>query len=404
MADEMIETPGEKPSLAGMAVALEGLIKPETMQALSNVEAGKHATPAANNAAPAAGTENQEQPQGGDGNAAASTDNQENTEDKAKPGEKKDDQAQGGNQAGDKKSVFGINKKTSKPADLVIDTPEQLIEAVNKTFGQDLKTLQDMPKFFESMSKTRANAQKFEESQKEVEKYKNLLESLPQDFLDGMQAYMSGEDYTKVFTDKPKFDFNKAADKQDIKELVNHYFPGKFTDDDFTEETKSAALEIAMTAAKDKFNVEKQTKDGQRVATEAGAKQRLDNYKKSLSDSVEHLKKSFPDMEDVDLQEAAHALEGGMQGVVGMFFNQDGTVKQEAAEMLMWAKHGKSELQRAMEAASHITETRINEEMVSKGADRPNPTRQQQGAPATISDDTKKLIADLQTFKKSNKY
>jgi hypothetical protein len=398
MSDEVIEIPAEQPELLGAAGALAGLVKPETLAGLQKMEAAKQETEQG---------ESQKEPE----KQIQKEENKEGeqavpeSKEKEVPAKEKEEKI-AENASTEKKSKFGFDKsqKAASAAEVTIENPDQLVEAVNKKFGQNLKSIQDMPKFFESVSKMRADAQKYEEAQKKTEEYKNFLSELPDDLLDGIRSYAAGEDYTKHFTSKPKFDYSKPAEKQDIKELVNHYFPGKFTDEDFTEETKSAALEIAMSSAVDKFNVEKQTKDGQRVAAEKNAQLKLESIKKSVSDSVSHLKQAFPDMEDVDLQEAGRELEGGPQGVLGLFFNQDGTVKPEAAKMLMLAKYGETELQRVMGVASKITESRVNEDMVSRGADRPNPTKQHRGVPETVSEETKKLIADLGTFKKSSTY
>lgn len=406
MADEVTETPGERQPMSGMASVLEGLIPDDMLNQVNQIENNKGlAKPAeANEQKP---EENQESNQ-------SATEQQQQVEPKPEgegeegaeetPATKAAKEGEKTGEEGEKKSVFGLNKNKQSANDLVIENEAQAIEAINKKFGHDLKSIKDLPKFFESVSKMRDNSQKFKEAQEESKKYKDLLESLPDEFIEGMSAFVKGEDYTKVFTSKPKFDFNKPVEKQDIKELVNHYFPNKFTEEDFADENKSAALEIAEAAAKDKYSVEKQAKDNQRVAAETMAKQRFEAFKKSISNSVDYLKKTFPDTDEEMLKEATQILEGGPQRVVSWFFNEDGTVKQEAAEMFMLAKHGKDEIQKMMRVAARNTESRLNEELVSRGADKPNPVKQQQQAPGSISEETKKLITGLEGFKSKKTY
>lgn len=313
-----------------------------------------------------------------------------------KPEEKKPEQKE------EKKSVFGLNKPKGKQQDIVVENIEQALEVVKSKFGIEAKEVKDLPKFFESAQKWRADAQKAETLEKENSNYKNILENTPAEIIDAMKMHFEGQDYTKAFANKPKFDYNKPVDKQDIQELVNHYYPGKFTEEDFTDEEPSSALEIAISSAQDKFNIEKQSIDARRATETDKANKRLESFKSSVNGSVEHLKRNFPDMTTDDIQDVKSVIEGGPNAILSFFMNQDGTIKQEAAEMLAMAKHGKSEIERMMEAASNQTEGRINEEIVTRGADGPKPKKSV--AADNLSEETRKLMADLGSFKKTRTF
>ena len=186
------------------------------------------------------------------------------------PVEKKDDKKddkQDDEPAGEQKeSVLGLGKKPKK-SDIVIETPEQILQVVKSEFGQDIKDIKGLPKFIESAKKWRADSQKVESIEKENSQFKKLWEEdLPQEFLDAATMHLQGKDFREAFANIPKFDFSKKAEKQDKSELVNHYFPGKFAKEDFDEKEPSQALEIALQASIDKFNVEKQTRETQRAA------------------------------------------------------------------------------------------------------------------------------------------
>ena len=293
-----------------------------------------------------------------------------------------------------KTNVFGIGKKKGKESAIVIENVDHILETVKSKFGQEAKDIKDLPKFFESAEKWRADSQKVEEVSQKVDQYENLLSGLPQEIINSMELFYNAQDYMQAFKDKPKFNFDVAADKQDTKELVNHYFPNKFTDEDFAEEEKSQALDIATQASIDKFNLEKQTRDNQRAKAAETATKQVELFKSSVNGSVASLKQTFPDIDTNELKTIQKTLEGGQNAIVQTFFNQDGTVKANAAEALMMAIHGKSVIDEMMTVASHATETKLNEEILSRGNETRKP-KNTAGAQEQISESAKAVLQGL---------
>lgn len=297
-------------------------------------------------------------------------------------------------------SLFGnkVNKKKDAPAK--IEKVEDLIETANKELGFSFKDLGDTTKMFETAKKWRSDSQTLVEVQKEAENYKAILEGLPENFITSIDTFYKGGDWKKAIGDVPKFDFNKPVEKQNTDKLVEHYFPGKFTEADFKEETPSAALQIAIDASKDKFITEQKAREDARAAQRTKASNDLEKFKASVSGSVDHLKQSFPDILPEIESEISGILTGGAKEVVNLIFNKDGTVKKEAAEQLMFLKHGKTEMLKMMHAASNIAETKSNEDILTRGADKPGEgVKRDQRKTETISEGTKNLLGELGQFK-----
>lgn len=378
--------------------ALEGLnISPETQKELEALRG---------QGAPSAETKQQNSQQDNvDKNNEGGTEEEKEGENKDnpenKPAAEKPDTG--------KKNVLGIStkKQPDKKVDIIIENPDQILGVINTKFGQDIKEIKDLPKFFESAEKWRADSQKVETLSTDNDQLKSILEGLPDEFLDAIDAHYRGEDYTKVILNKPKFDFNTPVEKQNIKDLVNHYFPGKFTDEDFTETEPSPALEIATQASQNQFKVEKQTRDNQRVTTAQNAQKQLEVVKASVGNSVNYLKQSFPDVASAELKEVQSALEGGPNAIVQRFFNNDGTVKQNAAEALMLAIHGKSVIQdmvnEASVTSSHEAETKAALDILERGNETRRP-KHNSGNPTQISEATQKKLEDLKQFKKKTTF
>jgi len=295
----------------------------------------------------------------------------------------------------EKKSILGLNKK--KPAgasEIVIENPEQILEVVKTKFGQEFKEIKELPKFFESAQKWRADAQKMEEATTKLEQFERGYDSLPQEIRDAVDLFAKGEDHTQAFAKKANFDLNKPFEKQDLKTLVNSYFPGKFTDEDFTEEQKSEILLMAQEAAETKFKAEKQMHDSKRAAVSENAAKQLAAEQKAVSSSVSNLKQRFPEMDESILKDVTSTIEGGVQNVLSFFYNSDGTVKPDAAVNLLMAKHNASIMDELMGISTHVAETKVNEELLSRGADTPKPTRTS-GAPEKIDEETQKRIDEI---------
>lgn len=297
----------------------------------------------------------------------------------------------------EKKSVFGFNKKDKK-TDVSIESPDQIFGYLKTKFGQEVSDTKSLQKFLDnSVTKWRTDSQNLEKVESEKAQYQEILENLPENFISAIQTYYNGGDYTSVLNDKPKIDYSVDVNKHSTKDLVNAYFPGKFNDEDFNEEEPSTALEIAISSSKDKYSIEKQQRERQRAEVSERSKAQLESYRNSVSGSVNSLKNTFPDVAEDAFEEVKGALEGGVNSVLSWFFNNDGTVKSEAAERLMMAKYGKEEIERMIDSAATKTETRINEEIVTRGADGPKP-KKGSGQYETIPQDVSNVIKGLESI------
>jgi hypothetical protein len=314
--------------------------------------------------------------------------------------DKKDDKA-----ANEYKSKFGLKKPggEKKVEPIVIETPDQMLGAIKTTFGMELKAPAELPKFFEVATGWRKDAEKLKTVEGTHQQILAEIEALPEEFHDAFQRMSSGQDWREAFTQKPKFDFNVPAEKQDVKALVEHYYPGKFTEEDFTSEEQSPLLEMAISTSKDKFTIEKTTYDNKRASVADETTKRLNTFKTSLAGSVNYLKQNFPDTEQDTVKSVSSILEGGPQSVIGFFFNKDGSVKQEAAESLMMAMYGKEEIQGMMEIAQHSRETQINEELLTRGADRPAPVQRQTAPGPQLSEADKQKVEEMKRLGKKDR-
>lgn len=320
----------------------------------------------------------------------------------AKPANEKPEGAKpkGEEEEEEEKSILGLKtpgKKTTDPL-AVIEKPEDFLGIIKKDFGQDYKELKDISPFIESTKKWRKDSQDLAKVKPEYDNIIAILDATPADILEAIKLHHTGEDYMTAFKNRPAFNFNIPVEKQSIEELVNHYFPGKFTPEDFKEETVPPALEIAITASKDKYNYTKTARDNESAQREQNAIARLQSIKTSVQGSLDYLKQSFPGADQEVATTISSTLEGGIQKVAEMFYNSDGTVKQDAAERMMLALHGKSEISRMMKIAEKRAESKTNEDLVSRSSDSAKPNKNSQ-IPDKISEGAMMQIQQLARIK-----
>lgn len=288
----------------------------------------------------------------------------------------------------EKKSLIFGSKKQEKQDNISIESLDDLAK-FSKKWGIEIKDKGDYAKVVKSVDKWRADSQKLVETEKKVSQFQDIFENLEPDLLDAIQTYYNGQDWRKSINTSVPFDISKPVDSIDTKKLVDYYFPGKFTDEDFEADDKPTALEIAEQTAKEKFIAKQEAEKNAKRARIEEAKVKLDRQKKSIDGSVQALRQSFPDVDLTVVNEVTQVLEGG--NILSEFLNSDGSYKPDAAKKLMLLKYGEQELRSAIEAAELRVETKMNEEFIRRSPTTP-PKKQTNGnsAPSKHSEQFEK--------------
>lgn len=292
----------------------------------------------------------------------------------------------------DNKFGVKIKPKEKEKATLDIESFDELPKVLKQKYGQDIKDVKGMTKFFETADKWRSDSQNLEKITKEKDNAIAVFENLPADLLEDVKAHYRGEDYREAREKTPKLDFSKPAEKQDLKKLVNAYFPGEFKEEDFDSDEKSKELAIAEKASIKQYNTDKATREQRATQEIEKAATRTKAYKASVNSSVEALKKDFPDMTADVISDIKETLSSG--SLVSIFFNNDGTAKPNSAKMLALAQHGEYFIGQLMEIARRQGESEANEEVVERGNTKRKPGngKGQEGVRKEVEDRIEDLI------------
>lgn len=264
---------------------------------------------------------------------------------------------------------IGGKKEEKKSSKLEIKSFDELPTLLKTKYGQEVKDPKALPKFFETVDKWRSDSQNLDKVTKEKDNAIAVFEQLPPELLDAVKMHYQGHDFRKAFEGNVKLDFSKPVDKHKPQSLVNAFFPGEFTDEDFEAEEVSRELKIAIKASEKEYNLEKNTREQRAKDHVNEAKRKSEAYKESVKGSVTALKSAFPDMAADVHADVEHVLSSG--ALMGEFFNPDGTYKPHAAKMFMLAKHGEELIEQLMQIAERRGESNANEEIVKRSPNKP---------------------------------
>lgn len=297
-------------------------------------------------------------------------------------------------------SVTGT-KKPNEPAKF--EKVEEVEAHVKKKFGVD-----SLEKVFEVSEKWRADSQKLVEVQKRTTQFEQIFEKMPEELYHAIQDWGNGKDWRKTVTSRPAFDYTLPAEKQDKKALVETYFPGEFSEDDwnnYTDKDGDPAIKKAIGIAEKQSQaayVNDQTKfSNQRALIQKQAEERKALLTSSIKGSVEQLKTAFPDLPASVVTEIEQDLTSGAYR--SLFFDDNGAITPEGATRLALAKHGK-------DAIDAISKSRVNQAVSNERLETlsrtPEKLEQQKGSGSSetaVRPEVQKILDSI-SFEKKNVY
>lgn len=297
-------------------------------------------------------------------------------------------------------SVNGT-KKPSEP--MKFEKVEDLEGHIKKKFGVD-----SIEKVFESSDKWRADSQKLVEVQKKTSQFEAIFEKMPEELYAGIEAWGKGQDWKKVITSRPSFDYTLPAEKQDKKALIETYFPGEFSEDDwnnYNDKDGDPAIKKAIGIAEKQsqaayVNDQKKFSD-QRAKIQRQAEERQALLTSSIKSSVEQLKTAFPDLPSNVVTEIEKDLVSGAYR--SLFFDDNGAITPEGATRLALAKHGKDAIDAISKSRANQAVSNERLELLSR---TPEKLEQQKGSGSSetaVRPEVQKILDSI-SFEKKNVY
>lgn len=271
---------------------------------------------------------------------------------------------------------------------------EEAIEAVNKKYSIDPNKDGGWDTFLGSVDKWRTDAQKKSDLEKQLEGIQEAFDNMPEPLYNAMEAWSMGNDFQEAYNSSTvsKIDFKKDFNSQDLHTVVDHYFPSQFEKDDL-EDVSDPTVKRAIDLAERQYKIDKDNNRHMRAKQEQQERERVESFKKSVNSSVENLKKTFPAFSDSHFKQIEKVLKSG--DIDSLFFNNDSTYKADAAEKIAFMLYGKDELLRVRNSTAKKSKSETLEEVVSRGADKPNVSGNQNAVKTNSQTDVSKMFEGL---------
>lgn len=264
--------------------------------------------------------------------------------------------------------IFGGEKEISTEAknESPIKVDDTVKGLIKDKFGVD-----DPNKFFEVAQSWRKDSQDLAKVSKEAESYKQIFEKIPEELYEGIVTWSKGGDWKKAVNSRPDLDFNKGVDQYDPKTLIDTYFPGQFSKEDWDEyrnpdgnEKLKKAIDVLTPQAQKMFDTDR-TKLANKRAEDANKQvQFKKNYDESIDRSVEVLDKSLPGVNAAYKAKLKHLMSSGEWKK--LLFKDDGTFNENAALGLAMYADGHDLLQQYSKFAANRARTKAAEEMLNR--------------------------------------
>ena len=232
------------------------------------------------------------------------------------------------------------------------------------TLPVKIKEWRDNEKTLGEVSERLANAEK-------------LFSTLPPELYQAVETFTKGGNWKESLTSN-SVNFDKNLEDYKPEELVEGFFPGKFSQEDWEEFNDEdgdpkvkKAIEFAIEQANDKFKTTKESKIKLSEQAILDAKKQEQVFLSSVSESAKKLSSQIEGVDAMYIKTIEKDL-GNPRGIYNLFYNEDGTLKESAALSYAMAKDGYSLMDQYKKVIERMTETKVNQDLLLRGASTPS--------------------------------
>lgn len=290
--------------------------------------------------------------------------NEEESDDELEEEEESEDE--------DSTNIFGVGSDNEEYDEVEFEIDEAMESYIKEHYG-----LENVEGFFETVDTWRTQSQEGAGSSKQLDELNEGLQNLPSDIKSAIQAFANAEDYKSAFNSATsKVNYDEDFPNQDKEGIVNHYFKEEIAeikesldDGDIDDDDYDDKIELLYKSARRLFESDKKMVVNRRAEIMREQEDVEKNFKGSVVSSVEKLKQQFPNFSKKDLQKVRQRLVD--EDIESLFYNKNGTYKEEAAEMMAFSMYGKQVMESLLGKAKHEGMSKANETIVKRGNKKP---------------------------------
>lgn len=293
--------------------------------------------------------------------------------------------------------TIGAANESSGSEEQNFENIEKLSSHLKDKYG--IENVNSIGSEFERLQATESD---YNELTTKHDNVKTLFETMPSELHQAITLFTKGEDW-RAGLQQASVDFGKALGDIPKKELVSAMMPGKITEDDWKEFedkedgdlTVKRMVQTAIETSEGLFGSKKQAFESAAASKVQSAQDSKDLFDASVVKSRGHLKAAFGNAEPKVLDEIQSM--STQAGVLSLFFNPDGSLKEDGMYNLAMAKHGKGLVEQYRVIAEHKAETKVNQENLARTPESPATTQGSQaaGSKEGIRPEVQKMVDDL---------
>lgn len=289
------------------------------------------------------------------------------------------------------------------------EAPEsiQKFEDLEK-FAKD-NGFEDSKKFITELPNLIKTKEKVEEQSKTLSNYEAVFEAMPPELFEAIRRFSHGEDWrTAVGTTEP-IDFSIEYGKQDTQKLVDKYYPGKISQEEWDEfkdkdgdESVKDKINNYLSLVQDKYSLDQEKFKTHKQQYETKAAQSIQARKESLDKSrasvFETFKSSGLNIDEKYVGGLDKTLSSD-QAILSIFKNADGTLRTDAHQRLAMASDGFGLVTQYKNAIERKIVTKAREEILDRAGSGSQAIKKTGDTPQAgideISSKVKKRVSEI---------
>ena len=260
-------------------------------------------------------------------------------------------------------------------------SPQPDFENINEINAYLEKThgIKDMSQLSERLNFYQQAEQNYQQNEQKLNGFSQLFDNMDADLWEAVNAYANGNDWRATLA-TPTVDFSKDVSQVDLKTLAEAFNPGKLTDADWQEYSDPEGdpnikrmVDTVIETSKASFTAQKQYKLQSAQQEVQKQQQMVEKFNISLANSKAQLETEYSNISPSAMAQIEDAFVNN--DVVSLFYEQDGTLKQDAFNTYAMAKFGKGLIKQFEAAAMRKAENKVTQDILSRTPETPRNNR-----------------------------
>ena len=280
--------------------------------------------------------------------------------------------------------IFGgkqpILQKEEPKEEVVLDNLDKLNSHLKNNFG-----IEDMSALGQQINTWKEQEKVLGETNSKLANAEKLFESMPPDLYQLIELHVNGADWKQGLTN-PSLNFERKIEDYKEKELIDVFFPGEVSEDDWMEfndedgDSKTKRMiNVLVSQSKSKFEDTKNQRKELASNAVKVAKESQERYLKSAESSSKKLSSQIEGIDGNYIKTIENQLKTP-NSVIDLFYEKDGTLKEDAALAYAMAKDGYGLLNQYKKVIQNKTETKVNQDLLLRGSSTPTGSKGSQSA------------------------